>query len=83
MIIHNVNQYLSLQSTFLPMYQTQLMSRWMDGWINGRTDVANISPKVPNSADTPTKLNAPTGVELNDIADQHSSLDTKLSRHTY
>ena len=50
----------------------------------------NIPPKVPNSADTPTKLQAPIGVNLSTegvnlttIADQHSSPGTKLSRHTY
>ena len=50
----------------------------------------NIPPKVPNSADTPTKLQAPIGVNLTPvsvnlttIADQHSSQGTKLSRHTY
>ena len=38
---------------------------------------------ILNSADTPTKLNAPTGVNVTTVTDQHSSQGTKLSRHTY
>ena len=44
----------------------------------------NIPPKVPKSADQTTyQPNAPTGVNVTTVADQHSSQGTKLSRHTY
>ena len=50
----------------------------------------NIPPKVPKSADIPTKLHTPIGVNLTTvgvnltiIADQHSSPGTKLGQHTY
>ena len=43
----------------------------------------NIPRQVPNSADTPTKPNTPTDVNLTTVTDQHSSQGTQLSRHSY
>ena len=75
------------RSTFLPRYQTR--STHLP---NAPTNVElnDFPPKGPNSADTSTKLQAPTGVNLTTIgvnlttaADQHSSPGTKISWHTY
>ena len=38
--------------------------------LNLTTVADQIPPKVPNSADTPTKLKAPAGLNLKTVADQ-------------
>ena len=57
------------RSAFLPRYRTQpthIPNYNAPSNVELNAQPINIPRQVPNSADTPTKLNTPTDVELND-----------------